>query len=480
MTPVALGLIGMLTQGCGEKKEIETMTPEAQTTIPTPAEASPFTPPKPAVSKLENGSALWLLEDHDLPVVVFSVVLSGGSSDDASDKLGTAELANQMLLEAAGDRSSSDISSYLYGLAVDVSVQTTRQHTILNVSAHKDRLNDALAIVSDMIFAPQFAEADWDRVTEQYLASLQQSRQDASWVASHYAPYFLYGADHPLGRSPRGAPSTVAAISSDVSKEWHMSRLKGAASKMGIIAVGDINAETIQSLVTNHFNQFPAAELGDLTAPMVADQAIQPTSRTVLVDMPGAEQTSIRVLAPAYKQGDEREIASDLAGIVMGGTFTSRLNAKLREEKGYTYGAGCSFSGGYYGNHLSVRTNVQTKATVEAIQDLNAVLATAKDGFTVDDHSKALSAYRGDFIQMSASRKQLASEMVDLFRLGDPEDLWATDLTTSQAVTPEQMHATAELFDTARGVTVLVGDASVVEPMLQEAGIEYEKALIPE
>jgi predicted Zn-dependent peptidase len=221
-------------------------------------------------------------------------------------------------------------------------------------------------------------------------------------------------------------------------------------------------------------------ELGDLTAPFVADQAIQPTSRIVLVDMPGAEQTSIRVLVPAYESGDEREIASDLAGIVMGGTFTSRLNAKLREEKGYTYGAGCSFSGGYYGNHLSVRTNVQTKATVEAIQDLSAVLATANDGFSADDHSKALSAYRGDYIQMSASRKQLASEMVDLFRLGDPADLWATDLTTSQAVTPEQMHATAELFDTTRGVTVLVGDASVVEPMLQEAGIEYEKALIPE
>ena len=55
--------------------------------------------------------------------------------------------------------------------------------------------------------------------------------------------------------------------------------------------------------------------------------------------MPGAEQTSIRVLAPAYKSGDEQEIPADLAGVVMGGTFTSRLNAKLREEKGYTYGA---------------------------------------------------------------------------------------------------------------------------------------------
>ena len=121
MTPFAIGLIGMLTQGCGEKGDIETMKPETQT-IPVPTEASPFTPPQPVVSKLNNGGELWLLEDHDLPVVVFSVVLAGGSVDDAQDKLGTAELANQMLLEAAGARSSSEISSYLYGLAVDVSV----------------------------------------------------------------------------------------------------------------------------------------------------------------------------------------------------------------------------------------------------------------------------------------------------------------------------------------------------------------------
>ena len=478
MTPIAIGLIGMITQGCGEKEEVETMKPTVQSTIPAPTEMATFTPPTPLVSKMDNGAGLWLLEDHELPVVVFSIVLSGGSVDDSSDKLGTAELANQMLLESAGERSSSEISSYLYGLAVDVGIQTTRQHTILTVSAHKDRLNDALTVVSDMVFDPKFTQGDWERVHEQYMASLQQSRQDASWVASHYAPYFLYGADHPLGRAVGGTSKTVESITTEDLKSWHQSRLKGGASNMGVVAVGDIDATTAQGLVDTHFNRFPAVELGELSAPIVSDQAIQPTSRTVLVDMPGAEQTSIRILTPAYPDGDAREIAADLAGIVMGGTFTSRLNGKLREEKGYTYGAGCSFTTGYYGTHLSVRTNVQVKSTVEAIQDLNAVLATAQEGFSTDDHSKALSAYRGDFIQLAASRKQLASEMVDLFRLGDPVDLWNTDLQASQVVTPEQMQATAELFDRTRGVTVLVGDAKTVEPMLKEAGIAYEKATI--
>lgn len=109
MTSFSIGLIAILTQGCGEKTEIETVKPsEASMTIPTPTEPSPFAPPTPVVSKLENGAQLWLLEEHELPVVVFSVVLSGGASQDASDKWGVAELTNQMLLEGAGDRTASE------------------------------------------------------------------------------------------------------------------------------------------------------------------------------------------------------------------------------------------------------------------------------------------------------------------------------------------------------------------------------------
>jgi hypothetical protein len=108
------------------------------------------------------------------------------------------------------------------------------------------------------------------------------------------------------------------------------------------------------------------------------------------------------------------------------------------------------------------------------------VLDTAKTGFSQDEHSKALSAYRADFVQMSGSRKELAAEMVDLYRLGDAPSLWNTELQLSQETTLEQMAETSKFFDPSRGVMVLVGDASVVSPMLTEAGIEFELGNIPE
>lgn len=475
-----LGLMPLII-GCAPKGEVETVKPTV--VVPTPIAAKKFEPPQPVVSSMESGGQLWLLEDHDLPVVVLNIVLPGGSVTDPEGKWGLAELSNQMLLESAGDKTSTELSTVLYGLAVDMSIQTTRQHTIVQISAHKDRIDSALAVISEMIFAPQFEQSDWDRIHEQHLAGLQQSRQDSSWVASQYSAYFLYGSTHPLGRPVRGTPKTVESLTVAEAKEWHHNRLRGAEYRLGVVVVGDITSDSVNDLVNKYLNQFPKREggvMGSAVVPPVLVDSSFASSKTILVDMPGSEQTSIRLLSRAYKDHDSKAVPADLAGIVMGGTFTSRLNAKLREEKGYTYGAGCGFVGGYYGNHLSVRTNVQTPSTVEALADLRMVLNTANDGFSKDDHSKALSAYRADYVQMSSSRKQLAAEMVDLFRLGDEPTLWRQDLTVSQAATVEQMAETSIFFDVDRGVTVLVGDATVVSPLLSEAGIEFEMGTIPE
>ena len=476
-----LGLLTVLI-GCTPKGEIETVKPTI--VVPIPSQAKYFESPMPKVSSLESGGKLWLLEDHDLPVVVMNVVLPGGSVSDVEGSWGLAELANQMLLESAGERSSTELSTLLYELAVDLGIQTTRQHTIIQISVHKDRLESALKLISEMIFSPSFLTADWDRIHEQHQAGLQQSRQDSSWVASQYAAYFLYGSTHPLGRPVRGTPKTVESLTVGSAQEWHQNRLKGASSRMGVMVVGDISEETVSELVEQYLTDFPPFDNADgfsfgVVPPVLVDAAISPP-KTILVDMPGSEQTSIRILSRAYRDQDPKAVPADLAGIVMGGTFTSRLNAKLREEKGYTYGAGCGFVGGYYGNHLSVRTNVQTPSTIEAIKDLRMVLDTAKTGFSQDEHSKALSAYRADFVQMSGSRKELAAEMVDLYRLGDAPSSWNTELQLSQETTLEQMAETSKFFDPTRGVMVLVGDASVVSPMLIEAGIEFELGNIPE
>jgi zinc protease len=238
----------IVLNACGPKEvEVETVKPIVETSveIPTPTEAKPFVPPQPEVSDLNGGGQLWLLEDHDLPLVVFSIVLPGGSAQDPQDKLGQAELANQMLLEAAGGFTASEISNAFYELAADVSIQTTRQHSILQVSAHRDRLNDVLSYVSKMIFEPTFNDADWTRVQDMHLAGLKQSRQDSSWVASQYTGYFLYGADHPLGRAVRGTPKTISALSKTEAMQWHQDRLKGASAQLGIVAVGDLDQATV-------------------------------------------------------------------------------------------------------------------------------------------------------------------------------------------------------------------------------------------
>ena len=146
--------IGLMTMfiGCAPKGEVETVKPTV--IVPTPTVAKNFEPPMPVVSQLDVGGRLWLLEDHDLPVVVMNIVLPGGSVTDPEGQWGLAELSNQMLLESTVNKTSTELSTMLYELAVDVGIQTTRQHTIVQISTHKDRIDSALEIISEFEVCP--------------------------------------------------------------------------------------------------------------------------------------------------------------------------------------------------------------------------------------------------------------------------------------------------------------------------------------
>ena len=445
--------------------------------IPTVQQQNNFVPPTVTPFTLATETPVWLVEDHSLPLVSIQIVLPGGSISDPEGQWGRAEIVSQMLLEASGSMTATDISKYFYQKAVEISVETRRQHTVIEIAAHKNRLQEIMPVVQAVIADPKFQETDWNRVVEQHGNALQQSHEDASWLASQYAGYFLYGDKHPLGHPVDGEIASIAKIDRNASAAWHKSRL--FAKDVKIVAVGDISSADIVNLFESYLQSwstmFPAAS----SIPAVPVAEFTPSTKTILVDMPGAEQTAIRVFSPAYV-GTEDQISAQLAGIVMGGSFTSRLNALLREEKGYTYGAGCSFSESTFGNYFVVRTSVQTAVTGPALQDMFAVLATAKEGFSAEEEQKAFGTFQTGFVETVASRKKLSEELVDNLLLGESVTSMQEHLQRAKQVGAVDMLSMSKYFDTNRGIVLLIGDASAVEPQLQAIGVAFEKASIPE
>ena len=240
--------------------------------------------------------------------------------------------------------------------------------------------------------------------------------------------------------------------------------------------MGDITQKEAKEKLEALFSTWSSKKIIEPTIPT----DLAPKNGLILLDMPGSEQTTIRVFSTAFAKDAPEEYAAGLAEIIMGGSFTSRLNSVLRTEKGYTYGASAGFAEEKYQNYLVVRTNVKTSKTVVALKDLYQILDSAKSGFSAEEIQKAKANSRSSIIELSTDRKSLASQNIYAMLNGENPSFLRTDLERNAEVSAEEMMTTAKYFEPQNGITLLIGDISKYEAELTEAGFEYQKVTLPE
>ena len=468
-------MIYSLLIGCF-MKQTPVPDPNTHKALPIPEIATPrvFTPPQASPVELAVGSQLWVLENNSLPVIVIQLTIPGGSGSDPEGQWGRAAMVSEMLTESVGDYDALGFSDLLYQNAIDVSVSTGIYNTLIRFSFHKDQLDTILPLMSAMLFKPQFTEKDWERVRTNQINSIQQDREDSPTIAAQHDGYFLYGSEHPIGIPTNGTPKTIEALNREAASKWHQSRLVAAKTHFSI--VGAISQEKAKIKLEETFKDWTVQ---DWEEPSFSTD-IQSTKGILLIDMPGAEQTAIRVFSTAFEKDAPEQYAADLAGLIMGGSFTSRLNSILREEKGYTYGVGAQFIEEKHNNYFIVSTSVQTAVTVEALQELFLILDSAKEGYSAEEIQKAKAGSRSSTIEVSAERKQLATHNIFAMLNGEDPDFLQVDLDKNAAVSSEEMTATATLFDPKNGIVILVGDVSQYKDKLTEAGLDYKIVTLPE
>ena len=194
----------------------------------------------------------------------------------------------------------------------------------------------------------------------------------------------------------------------------------------------------------------------------------------VFVDDPGASQTSIYVLGDAPSLQNVERYAADMTGVVMGGSFTSRLNSLMREEKGYTYGARAGFSVSTNGGVFQAHSLVRGDATVEALSDLIGLLDGAALGFSPEERGKARAQVLAGAVDSAESRSGLASRFAGRMNNDMNPETWGRELELTMSVTTEEMQVIAERYLATSGLLFsLAGDLATIGPMLDEAGFDY-------
>jgi zinc protease len=425
-------------------------------------------PPKvslpPVVTReLANGLKLMIVEQHELPLADFVLVVNGGGTLDPATKGGVANLTASMLTEGTTSRSSLQIADQIAYLGVGLSAGSNWDASTVSLHTPTSQLDSALALFSDVVLHPSFAADDFERVRKNRLTSLVQLKDRPTAIADQAYASILYGSAHPYGHNLLGSEASVTAMTPADLQSYY--RASFVPNNSTLIVVGDIKAADIEKRIASLLGGWPKGTVAPLT---FANAPAAATTTVYLIDKPGAAQSSFRIGAIGVPRSTRDYFALNVMNTILGGSFTSRLMQNLRETHGYTYGARSRFdmrqSAGPFTAAAEVVAAKTDSGLIEFMKELNAI----RDTVPAVELNKAKRYLQlgmpGDF----ETTQQIANQLIPVVLYNLPVSYYNSYVSNIESVTQADVQRVARQYiNPASLAIVIVGDRKSIEAGLK-------------
>ncbi len=456
---------GSVSMQAGSREE--TQVEQLDRTVP-PEAGSPPPVSLPAVADftLGNGLRVLLIEKHEVPVVAIELQLRGGASAETGEQAGLSALTADLLDEGTPSRTAMEIASEIERLGASFSSFAGRDASRVRMSVVSDRLEPSLAILGDVVREASFPGREVERVRTEHLTHILQGRDEPRVLADNAMSHVIYGDAHPYGQPVIGTEASVASLTREHVLDFYRERYH--AGNATLVVAGDVTQETLEPLLETALGSWRAesVSLPD------GDTPPGPEATTVyLVDKPGAAQSEIRVGRVATDRRTDDFYRLTVLNTVLGGSFTSRLNMRLREERGFTYGARSGFAlrrmAGPFVASSAVHTPVTDSAVVEFLTEIRRLV---DEPIPEGELERARNFVALRLPQSFETVSDLASRISDLVLHELPLDYYDAYVDSVLAVTSADVQAAAERYLSGGFAIVVVGDRSVVEAPLRALG----------
>lgn len=447
--------------------------------LPKLGQAPTFTLPDIEHFTLKNGLKVMLAERHQVPIVEFEMQFDAGYAADQHHPLGTAYFTMALLKEATQSRSTFEISEEEEMLGASISTDSTLDTSSVGLSTLKKNLKPALNLYADIILNPVFAEQDISRIKPLVLASIDKEKSQPMSMALRTLPPLLYGTDHAYGIpfTGKGTTQSVNTIQKTDLENFHQSWFN--ADNATLIVVGDISRQEITPLLEKAFSQWekPAKKAPEKQFQKVK---LKNQAQFYLIDQPGSIQSTIIAGHIAPPANAENDIAIDTMNTIFGGSFTSRLNMNLREDKHWSYGAGSVLSAAREQRPFFTYTSVQIDKTADAIDEiLKEFKLYLSDKPAEEDELNKVKANQtlklpGQYETIAA----LANGLSSLARFNRPDDYlitWGNKVNSLKL--NEVREAAKEVLHPEKLTWIIIGDRKAVEPQLKALMLKNIKIL---
>jgi zinc protease len=447
--------------------------------LPTVGSPAPLKLPPLQRATLSDGLKVVLAERHAVPLIQLSLIVDAGHAADSlagpgrSNLAGTSNLALAMLSNGTKTRNALQISARSEELGAEIAAGSTLDTSFISLNAITAELPESLELFSDVLLNPIFPDAELVRLKAQAVAAIQQQKSQPRGIASRLFPSLIYGPGHPYSNpfSGTGTEETVKSMTVDELRTFYHRWVR--PDNATLLIVGDTTLKQIEPLLEQHLAAWKApAE--PLPTKQLASVALPAKPRVFLVNWTGAEQSLLFAVHVAPARSDPDNTAFEMVNTVLGGSFISRLNMNLRQDKHWSYGAGTSLIDAKGQRPFVISAMVQTDKTAESMQETLKELRglTGAHQATEAEIRAAKDALVLTLPGSNETSREVAGSYADILTFGLPDtylndyarEVDALNATDLQAAAGKLIHPDALTW-------VVVGDVAAIEAPVRKLGL---------
>jgi len=415
--------------------------------------------------KLKNGIEVILAQRHTIPVTQVHLLFDSGYAADQGRKLGTASFTSALLNESTKNLDSVEIAKRKQRLGAIIDSGCALDYCDVSLDMLNDELQPSLSLFADVVRNPAFKAADIERLRGQWLAGIAQEKTEPTGLALRTLPPLLYGSGHAYGipftgsGTEAGINALAAADLEGFQRDWLR------PDNVKILVAGDTTLDKIIPQLNAAFGEWKAPDSA-VPKKNVATVEAQPKPRVFLINRADAPQSLILagLIAPSTKAPDN--LAIQTANGAFGGTFTSRLNMNLREDKRWAYGAQ-SFLRDAQGQRpflffAPVQTDKTAESAAEVLKEARAVVGDRPltDTEIAKIKDQRVRALPGSYETTSA----VLGAMQGIVLYDRPDDYVQTLKSRLEGITPAAAEAAIKEIVKPDAMTwVIVGDLKKIE-----------------
>lgn len=438
-----------------------------RTVEPPYGQTPAITAPNVWEQKLASGIRVFGIENHEVPLVQFSLVIKGGLLLEKPDKTGVSNLLAALMTKGTQTKTTAQLEEAIEKLGATIVVKADDEEITLSASTLSRNFGKVMALAQEILLEPRWDEKEFELVKQSAISDIQQMESNPNDIADHQFRRLIYGEGHMLSNNLLGSVQSVSAITLDDLKNYYSANISPTLATLHV--VGDIPKDDVVSSLSGLDANWPPKQV---IIPEYGQPEAPRQSVVYFYDVPGAKQSVLRFGYPAMAATHPDFYPATVMNYRLGGgSFASRLTQELREGKGYTYGISSRFQGSTIPGPFVIASGVRTNVTYESTALVKQILEDYGKTFNDNDlevtKSFLLKSQARSFETLSSKRNML--ENISAF--GWPYDYAKQREGIVRGMTTEKVKAlAAKYLDTGKMYYLLVGDAATQLEKLDKLG----------